>query len=141
MLSTLPSTLMGKLCASAVCFTFVYVWHGKKGVGGPYICAASLPGTQDLVLLWSCLNFLGLTCVGLARAVGRHPAYSQWESCYLGPLLAWRMHALLASPLLLMSTLTNLYFLTGMQVRDTCSHTCKQLFTFRSGIFLFAGSY
>ena len=31
MLSTLPSTLMGRLCASAVCFSFVYVWHGKTG--------------------------------------------------------------------------------------------------------------
>ena len=35
---------------------------------------------------------------------------------YLGQVWARRLHALLASPLLLLSTCTNLYFLTGIKV-------------------------
>ena len=35
---------------------------------------------------------------------------------YLGQVWARRLHAILASPLLLLSTCTNLYFLTGIKV-------------------------
>merc|ERR1712096_215724 len=69
------TSLIARLCASAVCFSFVYVWHG----------------TMDFVLIWSCLNFIGITCEGLARAVGRHHTYQQWESYYLGHLSVRRL--------------------------------------------------
>jgi len=94
------TSLLARLTASAVCFSFVYVWHG----------------TMDFVLIWSCLNFLGITCEGLARAVGRNPTYQQWENYCLGPLAVRRLHAALASPLLAMSSLSNFYFFTGLEV-------------------------
>jgi len=99
-LGFLPTHLLSRLGASAVCFSFVYVWHG----------------TMDFVLIWSCLNFVGITCEGVARAVGRNHTYQHWESYYLGPLSVRRWHALLASPLLLMSSLSNFYFFTGVEV-------------------------
>lgn len=94
------TSLLARLCASAVCFSFVYVWHG----------------TMDFVLIWSCLNFLGITCEGLARAVGRNNTYQMWENYYLSHLAIRRFHALLASPLLVMSSLSNFYFFTGLEV-------------------------
>eukprot|EP00092_Neocalanus_flemingeri_P032713 GFUD01035582.1.p1 GENE.GFUD01035582.1~~GFUD01035582.1.p1 ORF type:complete len:532 (+),score=158.44 GFUD01035582.1:59-1654(+) len=94
------TSLLARLCASAVCFSFVYVWHG----------------TMDFVLIWSCLNFLGITCEGVARAVGRNTTYLQWESYCLGHQAVRRLHALLASPLLVMSSLSNFYFFTGLEV-------------------------
>ena len=124
------TSLLARLCASAVCFSFVYVWHGKQqhmkmnlrgrpaqvvflidkvcrptpcagilfyfGVqtasllvrmfhGAPllqeaHICQPSLQ-SMDFVLIWSCLNFVGITMEGLARAVGRNTTYQQWENC------------------------------------------------------------
>jgi hypothetical protein len=92
-----------------------------------------ITGTMDFVLIWSCLNFLGITCEGLARAVGRNTSYQQWEGCeyqlsvahitllsippgYLGHRAVRRLHALLASPLLVMSSLSNFYFFAGKEV-------------------------
>jgi len=94
------TSLLARLCASAVCFSFVYVWHG----------------TMDFVLIWSCLNFIGITCEGLARAIGRNSTYQYWETSFLGPLAVRRFHAVLASPLLAMSSLSNFYFFTGTEV-------------------------
>ena len=36
-------------------------------------------GTHKLVLLWSFLNYLGLSCEAVARAVARHPLYKNYE--------------------------------------------------------------
>ena len=38
-----------------------------------------LPGTLDFVLIWSLLNFTGITLEGIARAVGRS---QRWESSH-----------------------------------------------------------
>jgi len=94
------SSLFARLASSAVCFSFVYVWHG----------------TMDFVLIWSCLNFIGITCEGLARAIGRNTTYQTWENYLLTPLGIRRFHALLASPLLMMSSLSNFYFFSGLEV-------------------------
>ena len=68
------SSLLARLASSAVCFSFVYVWHG----GGPPAAPSSFnscnsfnsfppPGTLDFVMIWSALNFAGITAEGLAR--------------------------------------------------------------------------
>ena len=97
--SFLPSSLFSKLFGSAVCFSFVYVWHG----------------TVDFVLIWSLLNFLGITLEGVARAVSTMPVYRRLEDKMSGQA-ARRLHALLASPVLVMSSLSNFYFFAGTQV-------------------------
>jgi len=95
----LPSSLFFKLMGSAICFSFVFVWHG----------------TMDFVLIWSLLNFLGITLEGLARAVSVHPSYRTLED-KISQQMARRLHALLAAPLLVMSSLSNFYFFAGTQV-------------------------
>ena len=100
-ISYLPSSLFSKLFSSAVCFSFVYVWHG----------------TMDFVLIWSLLNFLGITLEGVARAVSTQPAYRRLED-RMSEQAARRLHALLASPVLVMSSLSNFYFFAGTQVSN-----------------------
>ena len=97
--SFLPSSLFSKLFGSAVCFSFVYVWHG----------------TMDFVLIWSLLNFLGITLEGLAKTVYALPSYRRLED-RMSERMARRLHALLSSPLLVMSSLSNFYFFAGTQV-------------------------
>jgi len=92
--------LLPRLLSSAVCFSFVYVWHG----------------TLDFVLIWSILNFTGITLEGIARAVGRSQRWQDLEQRWLSPQMSRRLHALLAAPLLLMSCLSNFYFFCGAQV-------------------------
>ena len=98
-ISLLPASLFFKLLGSAICFSFVYVWHG----------------TMDFVLIWSLLNFLGITLEGVARALASHPTYLSLEE-RLTPEMVRRLHALLASPLLVMSSLSNFYFFAGSTV-------------------------
>ena len=98
-ISYLPSSLFSNLFSSTVCFSFVYVWHG----------------TMDFVLIWSLLNFLGITLEGVARAVSTQPAYRRLED-RMSEQAARRLHALLASPVLIMSCLSNFYFFAGTQV-------------------------
>ena len=100
-ISTLPPGLVFKLLGSAICFSFVYVWHG----------------TVDFVLIWSLLNFLGITLEGVARAVSTQPAYRRLED-RMSEQAARRLHALLASPVLIMSSLSNFYFFAGTQVSN-----------------------
>ena len=95
----MPVSLFTKLFGSAVCFSFVYVWHG----------------TVDFVLIWSLLNFLGITLEGVARAVSTQPAYRRLED-RMSDQAARRLHAILASPVLIMSCLSNFYFFAGTQV-------------------------
>ena len=79
----------------------MYVWHG----------------TVYFVLIWSLLNFLGITLEGVARAVSTQPAYRRLED-RMSEQAARRLHALLASPVLVMSCLSNFYFFAGTQVSN-----------------------
>ena len=98
-ITNLPSSLIYKLLGSAVCFSFVFVWHG----------------TLEFILIWSLLNFLGITLEGTARAVSTTASYKRIED-KLPASMVRRLHALLASPLLVMSCISNLYFLAGTEV-------------------------
>ena len=77
----------------------MFVWHG----------------TMDFVLIWSLLNFLGISLEGVARVVASQPGYRRLEDG-MSPQMARRLHALLATPLLVMSSLSNFYFFAGTQV-------------------------
>ena len=72
---------------------------------------------MDFVLIWSLLNFLGITLEGVARAVSTLPAYRRLED-KMSEQAARRLHALLASPVLVMSSLSNFYFFAGTQVSN-----------------------
>lgn len=98
-ITNLPSSLIYKLFGSAVCFSFVFVWHG----------------TLEFILIWSLLNFLGISLEGTARAVATTQGYKRIED-KLSPPMVRRLHAVLASPLLVMSSLSNFYFFAGTPV-------------------------
>jgi len=91
---------MVKTGSSLVIFGFVYVWHG----------------TYDFVLIWSVLNCLGVICESIGREIGRIPVFANWQKEKLGLRGQRRFHALVASPLYLMSCLSNFYFFTDKQV-------------------------
>jgi len=98
-ITILPSSLMYKLFGSSICFSFVYLWHG----------------TLDFILIWSLLNFLGITLEGIARALGTNERYRELED-KLSSTMIRRLHAFLSAPLLVMSSLSNFYFFAGAQV-------------------------
>ena len=104
-ITSLPPSLMYKLMGSAICFSFVYLWHG----------------TMDFILIWSILNFMGITLEGMARSIGTHPTYRSLEDNLSGTMVR-RLHALLASPLMIMSSLSNFYFFAGIQVGLVSDH-------------------
>ena len=52
-----------KLFASFLTFCFVYIWHGQ----------------QKTVLIWSVLNFLGVTIEAAGKGLVEVPAYKRIE--------------------------------------------------------------
>jgi len=96
------SGVLCRLLASVICFSFIYVWHG----------------THDFVLYWSLLNFAGVTCEALVKFIGKTKFFQDLENRCLSPRGKRRLDALLASPLHIMSSLSNFYFFTGVTVAN-----------------------
>ncbi|XP_049828005.1 protein-cysteine N-palmitoyltransferase Rasp isoform X5 [Schistocerca gregaria] len=94
------SSLIKKLGASFVCFIFIYLWHN----------------TYDYVLIWSVLNFIGITVEGICRSVARSSTYQKLEEMLLSPRNSRRFKAALGSPLFIMSALSSFYFLGRMEI-------------------------
>lgn len=72
------------MLSSFLCFSFVYVWHG----------------TQNCILIWSALNFLGITLEMFIKKLN----------------VKRRISCILASPLLAMSAISNFYFFAGTEI-------------------------
>ena len=62
------SSLVRRLLASLACFVFIYAWHR----------------VFMFVLVWSALNFLGVTLEALGRAVGSSAVYQHYEVILIG---------------------------------------------------------
>ncbi|KAJ9574228.1 hypothetical protein L9F63_026126, partial [Diploptera punctata] len=94
-------SLLDKKFASLACFVFIYAWHRV------YL----------FVLVWSTLNYLGVTLESLGRSIGNSTAYQHYEKMVMiTPQNVRRLHAVLGTPLLIMSALSNFYFFAGMRV-------------------------
>ncbi|PSN40500.1 hypothetical protein C0J52_05241 [Blattella germanica] len=94
-------SLCWKLMASLMCFMFVYAWHR----------------VYNFVLMWSVLNYVGVTLEALGKALGATSGYLHYEKMLLvTPENIRRFHALLGTPMLIMSALSNFYFFAGMSV-------------------------
>jgi hypothetical protein len=101
LLSKMPGEgLAAKLVASIICFSFIYVWHG----------------TMEFVFIWSCLNFVGITCEAFAKAIGNTQRFKSLENSFLSPRGKRRFYAAVATPLFIMSALSNFYFFAGIEV-------------------------
>ena len=55
--------LKGSLLASTMCFSFVYLWHGLM----PH------------VMLWSFLNYVGIVCETVSKAIWQTATYQRIE--------------------------------------------------------------
>ncbi|XP_067009005.1 protein-cysteine N-palmitoyltransferase Rasp [Anabrus simplex] len=89
--------LFRKLMASAVCFVFTYVWHGL------YLH----------VLIWSFLNFMGVSVEGICRIIESWSAYQECENKLLSKENSRRFKALMSVPLFIMAAISNFYFFAG----------------------------
>ena len=89
-----PGTL-AKLFASIVTFGFVYMFHGR----------------QTYVLIWSGLNFLGVTLEAVGKSVCRTPAYMRMESAHLSPASQRRLYAAGSALVFILALTSQLYFL------------------------------
>nr|SVE74200.1 EOG090X06SF [Daphnia barbata] len=88
-----------KLTGTAICFAFVCVWHGAS----------------TAVVIWCASNYIGI-CM---ETMGKHCAswwpFSDWKANW-SPSNWLRFQAAAASPLLLMSALSNFCFFTDANV-------------------------
>ena len=72
-------------------------------------------GIKPHILIWSFLNFVGIVIETLTKAVATNEKYQQLENSVLSPRGQRRLHALLAASLFLLSIVSNMYFLIGME--------------------------
>ncbi|XP_040568715.1 protein-cysteine N-palmitoyltransferase Rasp isoform X1 [Lepeophtheirus salmonis] len=94
--------LIPRLMASAVSFGFIFVWHG----------------VMDNVLVWSALNFFGVTFESLARHITKLESFQRFQSTWLSPRWERRIYAFLSSPLFCISIISNFYFFMGKSNGD-----------------------
>ncbi|XP_011056628.1 PREDICTED: protein-cysteine N-palmitoyltransferase Rasp isoform X1 [Acromyrmex echinatior] len=90
----------GKLFASFLCFTFVFMWHG----------------IQMNIFIWALLNFIGIVIEDIGTSIGKSKQYYKMQNTYLSSRNTKRLHCILASPLLAMSAISNFYFLGGQDI-------------------------
>ncbi|XP_069686211.1 protein-cysteine N-palmitoyltransferase Rasp-like [Periplaneta americana] len=94
-------SLARRLLASLVCFSFVYAWHK----------------VFLFVLIWSALNYAGVSIEIICKAIGSTRRYQLCEKSLLStPQNIRRFHAFIATPLFMMSALSNFYFFAGMEI-------------------------
>lgn len=90
---------VSKLQATALVFTFVYVWHG----------------VTPQVMLWSGINFLGVLVEKSADAIAAKTWYKSWENRRLSPRMRRRFYGLLSMLLLVPSVTSLTIFLTSLE--------------------------
>lgn len=94
------SSPAAKLCATALTFSFVFIWHG----------------CYTYVLIWSILNFVCLAAEKLYKTFVSRPAYQNWSLKHFGSAGAQRLHAILATQLFIPAAFSNVYFIAGQEV-------------------------
>ncbi|KAL7298501.1 hypothetical protein TKK_0008281 [Trichogramma kaykai] len=93
---------LGKVLATAVSFTFIYLWHGM----------------HLYIFIWSFLNFLGLVIENTARSFSDY-FYKVILRDKMGPSNKRRFECALCSPLLAFSAISNFYFFAGDEIGHT----------------------
>ncbi|EDV96119.1 protein-cysteine N-palmitoyltransferase Rasp [Drosophila grimshawi] len=94
------SSPAAKLCATALTFVFVFIWHG----------------CYTYVLIWSVLNFVCLAAEKIFKTLVARPAYQRWSLKMFGAAGAQRFHALLATQLFIPAAFSNVYFIAGQDI-------------------------
>ncbi|XP_064547327.1 protein-cysteine N-palmitoyltransferase Rasp [Drosophila montana] len=94
------SSAAAKLCATALTFAFVFIWHG----------------CYTYVLIWSVLNFVCLAAEKIYKTFVSKPAFQKWSLQHFGSAGAQRLHALLATQLFIPAAFSNVYFIAGQEI-------------------------
>ncbi|KAJ8934473.1 hypothetical protein NQ314_013348 [Rhamnusium bicolor] len=94
-----------KLIASLFCFLFVYLWHG----------------IQKYILVWTVLNYIGITLEYICNLCNKKYIETRNLKKILGPSWLRRIKCILASPLLVMSAISNFYFFAGIEIGNIFS--------------------
>lgn len=89
-----------RVFASLVCFTFVFFWHGA----------------EKFILIWTILNYLGIVMEGVGTSLSQSTRYRKWSGAVLTEPMTSRFNAFLATPILIMSALSNFYFFAEYEV-------------------------
>ena len=104
--SSAGRSFVTKMQATALVFTFVYVWHG----------------VTPQVMLWSGINFLGILVEKAGDAIGTRPGYQHWEQTYLSPAMRRRYYGLLSMCLLVPSVTALAIFLSSQDNAKTIGY-------------------
>lgn len=94
-----PKTPIRKFGASALTFLFIYLWHGM----------------QLFVFIWALLNFLGVVIENIVKSYKTY-FYKKVLNNKLSPQNQQRFECALATPLLVLSSLSSFYFFAGEQI-------------------------
>ncbi|XP_072942628.1 protein-cysteine N-palmitoyltransferase Rasp [Epargyreus clarus] len=98
--SSIPKTAH-KLLASLATFTFIFMWHG----------------TVWHILVWSFLNYVGITLEHLGKVVSTHEKYQWFKTSILKTdKMEARFIGLLCTPLLALSAISNFYLFAGSEI-------------------------
>lgn len=98
--SFIPKTIV-KLIASSITFFFIFMWHG----------------TTWAILVWTVLNFLGITLEELARVISETKYYRTFTQKVLKTeAMHQRFKAILCTPLLALSAISSFYLFAGYDV-------------------------
>lgn len=95
-----------RVFASLACFIFVFFWHGA----------------EKYILVWTILNYLGIVLEGLGTSVSHSAWYRRWSGAVLTEPMNNRFNAFVATPILIMSALSNLYFFAEYEVGNIYVH-------------------
>ncbi|XP_026320125.1 protein-cysteine N-palmitoyltransferase Rasp isoform X2 [Hyposmocoma kahamanoa] len=92
-----------KMISSLFTFIFIFIWHG----------------TTKQIFVWSFLNFLGIILETLGKNITETEKYKRFVIKYLkSDAMETRFKAMMCTPLLILSAVSNFYLFGGMDVGD-----------------------
>ncbi|XP_014210210.1 protein-cysteine N-palmitoyltransferase Rasp [Copidosoma floridanum] len=94
-----PRTSFRKIFASALCFIFIYLWHGM----------------HLYIFIWSFLNFTGVLIENIAKSSSKY-LYKNILHDSLNDINKRRLECLFATPLLILSAISNFYFFADEEI-------------------------
>lgn len=100
--SSLPKLAI-KMISSLFTFIFIFIWHG----------------TTKHIFVWSLLNFLGIILETLGTNISETEKYKLFKVKYLKTdAMETRFKALMCTPLLILSAVSNFYLFAGIDIGD-----------------------
>uniref|UniRef100_A0A1B6IR26 Protein-cysteine N-palmitoyltransferase Rasp n=1 Tax=Homalodisca liturata TaxID=320908 RepID=A0A1B6IR26_9HEMI len=95
--------VLRRLMASAMCFGFVFLWHG----------------VHLSIFIWSVLNFLGVSLVSFSISLSNTPTFKNWQKRNLSEANYRRLTALVSAPVFILGPASSFYFFSGINTGNT----------------------